>query len=279
MKFYVYTLSHDGIVFYVGKGSKERMFIHEKKFRKGIKSNNNTSLFEKIQSIINSGSEIEYNKIFETDNEIDAYRTEFETIMNLGIENLCNLTTDYLKSNLSEIVKMSLKKSTKFKESLDKKRTEEVREYYREINTGEKNPRYGKKNSLSHMDAIKKSLTNIPKTEEHRNKISNSLKNHIKSDNHRHNISEGLLKSDKFNKFVKSDENRENQRKRTQSRHDNSLIYVFMKDGEKIIHKGKLKNMEKYGISFYYLKKLRYGKIENHEGWKFVEMKQIAHIQ
>ena len=187
--------------------------------------------------------------------------------MNLGIENLCNLTTDYLKSNLSEIVKMSLKKSTKFKESLDKKRTEEVREYYREINTGEKNPRYGKKNSL------------IPKTEEHRNKISNSLKNHIKSDNHRHNISEGLLKSDKFNKFVKSDENRENQRKRTQSRHDNSLIYVFMKDGEKIIHKGKLKNMEKYGISFYYLKKLRYGKIENHEGWKFVEMKQIAHIQ
>lgn len=170
MKFYVYTLSHNGIVFYVGKGSKRRMYIHEQKFRKGIKSNNNTSLFEKIKSIIESGNSIEYKKIFETDIETDAYKVEVETIENLGIDNICNLTTSYLKSNLSDIVKTSLKKSLKFKESLDKKRTEEIREYYRSINMGEKNPRYGKKNTIEHMESIKKSLIGVPKTEEHRKK-------------------------------------------------------------------------------------------------------------
>jgi hypothetical protein len=272
MKFYVYTLSHNGTIFYVGKGSKRRMYIHEYRFRKGIKSNNNTSLFEKIKSIIESGNSIEYNKVFETDIEIDAYKIEFETIKSLGIDNLCNLTTDYLKSNLSEIVKTSLKKSIKFKESLDKKRTPEIREHYRLINTGEKNPRYGKKNTIDHMEAIRKSLLNVPKTEDHKKKISNALKNHIRSDEHKKKISHGLLKSEKFKNFVKSDKNRETQRRITQLRHDNSLIYIFTHNGKEIIHKGKLKNLEELGISFYYLKKLRYGEINEHNGWRFVSM-------
>ena len=119
----------------------------------------------------------------------------------------------------------------------------------------------------------------FPKQKSIEKKISNALKNHIRSDEHKKKISQGLLTSDRFKEFVKSNENRENQRKTTQLRHNKSLIYIFTKDGKEIIHNGRLKNMENLGISFYYLKKLRYGEIESYEGWRFIEMKQIANIQ
>lgn len=273
MKYYVYTLSHNGIVFYVGKGSGRRMYIHEKRAKVGIKSNNNSALYEKILSILSIGDEIDYFKIYETDDEIDSYKIEVELIDKIGLDNLCNLTRDYLKTSVSEMVKNGLKKSEKFKKVIENKRSPEIREYYRIINTGENNHRYGKKNTPEHNEAIFNSLKDIPKSIEHRNKISNSLKRYKKTKKHLDNISKSLKNSENFKSVVKSEAFREKHRKISKKRHDEKITYYFKYNESIVIHKGGLKNMtEDYSISFYYLKKLRYGDIDEYKGWKFIKM-------
>jgi NUMOD3 motif len=273
MKFYVYTLSYNGEIFYVGKGTKNRMYIHEQRYYKGIKSNNNTSLYEKIKNIVGSGNQIEYTKIYETDDELDAYRIEFETIDSIGIDNLCNLTKDYLRTSVSEMVKSSLKKSEKWKKVLEDKKSKEVREYYRSINTGEKNPRYGKKNTEEHMKAIKNALINVPKSEEHRKKIGDAIRGIKRSEETKSKLSNSLINSEKFQEKVQSEEFKAKHKNNTKNRHEKLITYFFEYNGEEIIHKGGLKNMSlKYDISFNILKKLRYGKIQEYNGWKFIKI-------
>jgi len=273
MKYYVYTLSYDGKIFYVGKGTGLRMFIHEKRTRKGIKSNNNTSLFEKIHSIIEYGNSIEYTKIFETNNECEAYKFEFETIENIGLNNLCNLTKDYLKTSVSDMVKAALAKSEKWNESKIKKKSLEVREYYRQINIGDKNPRYGKKNTEEHMNAIKNSLIGIPKSEEHKKKISDAIRGIIRSDEFKRKVSDSLRNSSKLKEVTQSEEFKNKHRENSKKRHKESITYYYEYNGNIIIHKGGLKDMaSQYDISFYYLKKLRYGKIEEYKGWRFISI-------
>jgi hypothetical protein len=273
MKYYVYTMSHLGVIFYVGKGTGNRMFIHEKRARKNIKSNNNSSLFEKIFSIIFNNESIEYKKIFETDNECEAYKFEYETIEKIGLQNLCNLTKDYLKTSVSDRVKEGLSKSEKFKSVLELKRTLGVRQYYKEINLGEKNPRFGKKNTEEHMIAIKNSLIGVPKSEEHKNKISDALKGIKRSDDTKNKVSESLKKSTKFQEKVHSEEFRNTHRINTKKRHDELITYYFEYNGDEVIHKGGLQNMEEnYDISFNTLRKLRYGKLEEWNGWRFIKM-------
>lgn len=272
MKYYVYTLSHNDKVFYVGKGTGLRMFIHEKRARKGIKSNNNSSLFEKIQSIIKSGN-IEYNKIFETDDECEAYKFEVETIEKFGLDNLCNLTKDYLKTSVSDMVKAALSKSEKWKEVQVKKKSTETREYYRKINTGESNPRYGKKNTEEHMNTIKNSLIGIPKSEEHRKKIGDAIRGIVRSDEFKQKLSESLKKSTKLKEVTQSEEFKNKHRKNAKKRHTELITYYFEYNGDIITHKGGLKNMAtEYEISFYQLKRLRYGIIDEYNGWKFLSI-------
>ena len=273
MKYYVYTMSHLGVIFYVGKGTCNSMFIHEKRARKNIKSNNNSSLFEKIISIIFNNESIEYKKIFETDNECEAYKFEYETIEKIGLQNLCNLTKDYLKTSVSDRVKEGLSKSEKFKSVLELKRTLGVRQYYKEINLGEKNPRFGKKNTEEHMIAIKNSLIGVPKSEEHKDKISDALKGIKRSDDTKNKVSESLKKSTKFQEKVHSEEFRNTHRINTKKRHDELITYYFEYNGVEVIHKGGLQNMEEnYDISFNTLRKLRYGKLEEWNGWRFIKM-------
>jgi hypothetical protein len=273
MKYYVYTLSYESKVFYVGKGTDNRMYIHEKKALKGIKSNNNSSLFEKILSVIKSSSEIEYQKIFETDDECLAYKIEYETIDSFGLENLCNLTKDYIKTSVSQMVKNSLSKSEKWANVIQYKKSKQSREHYRQMNLGEKNPRYGKHNTIEHMNAIKKSLVGIPKSDEHKKKISDAITGIKRSKETKIKLSESLKNSSKFKEKVQSENFKQKHRENTKKRHDELITYVFECDGVLINHKGGLKNLSLiYDISFYYLKKLRYGEIDNHKGWKFISM-------
>ena len=273
MKFYVYTLSYKGDIFYVGKGTKRRMYIHEDRARKGIKSNNNSALYYKIIDIIEVGESIEYDKIFETDNEVDAYEFEYSTIDSIGIENLCNITKDFLKTSLSERVKIGLSKSSKWKEVLEYKKSKELKDYYREINTGSRNPRYGKKNTKEHMDSIKKSLIGIPKSKEHRKKISEAITGIERSSETKSKLSESLKKSEKFQNVVKSEDFRNKHKESTQKRHNESIIYIFDYNGLEIRHNGALKKMAlEYEITFYHLRRLRYGQVEEYNGWRFIEM-------
>ena len=277
MKYYVYTLSFENSIFYVGKGVKDRMFIHEKRAIKGIKSNNNSALYEKIKSILDDNKKIEYNKIFETDDECEAYKFEFETIENIGIENLCNLTKDWVKTSVSERVKIGISKSTKFKDAINNKKSIETREYYRKINTGENNPRYGKKNTVDHMTAIKNSLIGVSKSDEHKEKISKSLKGLERSDETKKKLSESLKKSTKFKEVVNSEDFKNKHKENTKKRHDELMTYYFEYLGETIVHKGGLKNMsEKYNISHHILKKLRYGVIGEYKGWKFISFENLS---
>lgn len=273
MKYYVYTLSYNGQIFYVGKGTGLRMYIHEKRARRGIKSNNNTALFEKIQSIIESGNQIDYNKIFQTDEECDAYKFEFEAIDKLGLNKLCNITKDWTKTSVSERVKAGLSKSEKWINVLEYKKSPEMREYYRIINTGEGNPRYGKKNSDEHMNSIKNSLIGIPKSEEHKKKIGDAIKGIKRSNEFKQKVSDSLKSSSKFKEVVQSEEFKNKHRINTKKRHTDLIIYYFEYNGVAVIHNGGLKNMSlKYEISFNNLKKLRYGKILEYNGWKFIRI-------
>jgi len=96
MEYYTYILIDpiSGKIFYVGKGQKLRMYAHVKDVQRNIIPNkNNTYLGRKIQKILDSGLKVQYKKIFITENEQAAYDKEIELISEIGLKNLCNLTT------------------------------------------------------------------------------------------------------------------------------------------------------------------------------------------
>ena len=94
MKYYVYELinSLNNKPFYVGKGTGNRMFVHEHRAKRNhIEPNENRHLRNKILSIWNNGGTVIHNQIFFTDNDMDAYKKETERIEDLGINTLCNV--------------------------------------------------------------------------------------------------------------------------------------------------------------------------------------------
>lgn len=78
-------------IFYVGKGTKDRMYIHEKRCEDGIVSNNNLSLFNKLNEIRDIGKKPIYKIVFESDDEVRCYEKERELIETIGLEKLTNL--------------------------------------------------------------------------------------------------------------------------------------------------------------------------------------------
>jgi len=85
MKYYVYILSYNEIPFYVGKGSGSRMYSHVQTAKRNKSKH---PVLSKIRKILANNENVEYSKIFFTDNAVEAYSKEIETIKSIGRRNL-----------------------------------------------------------------------------------------------------------------------------------------------------------------------------------------------
>jgi len=97
--FYIYYLIdyNTNLPFYVGKGTGNRIYDHEKCILNGKTTNKNPILSRKIKKIINSGHKIIYKKIIENITEQEAFLLEQSEIKKYGRLNnksgiLCNMT-------------------------------------------------------------------------------------------------------------------------------------------------------------------------------------------
>jgi len=124
MKHYVYELINptDNKVFYVGKGSGNRMYVHEHRAKRNhAEINENIKLRNKIKSILNRGDAIVYRQIFFTDSVEEAYKQETNRIIELGLENICNrFIFPPTSEEIYKIISMRLKGHTTSEETKEK---------------------------------------------------------------------------------------------------------------------------------------------------------------
>lgn len=87
-RFYVYVLAYpDGKPFYVGKGTKDRIFAHEVEARTGHRCRK----CRVIRKVWSQGGQIQRYYVFTTDDEHEALQYEFEIIAMFGRSTLVNL--------------------------------------------------------------------------------------------------------------------------------------------------------------------------------------------
>lgn len=87
--YYVYLLidPRSDEVFYVGKGTGNRIDAHEKEALRGVRSKK----CRRINEIVSSGNAVIKEKVFFTDDETLAYEFEKDIISEKGLENLTNV--------------------------------------------------------------------------------------------------------------------------------------------------------------------------------------------
>lgn len=276
MKYYVYYLidPYTNNIFYIGKGTGKRMYMHEKSTLRGFKPNNNTALYEKIIEIHKKGSVVQYKKIFETDDESLAYEFELNEIYKIGVQNLTNLSTTRNYKGNSEYVKDGLKNSKKNLKRLEFIKTEEYRNKCRENNLGDKNPMFNTNwNSLQRKNIIE--ANKKPKSESHKENISKSLKGREFTQTHRNNLSSSLKNSIVFQTKMKSEEYRNNQSLQSQGANNpnaktfkfispENIEYVVTGSFKKFCHDNKL--------SLSNMRKVKNKELDDYKSWKVSEI-------
>ena len=178
--YYTYVLidSTTNKIFYVGKGSGNRMYKHIQISKgKSICRNINKKLYNKIQKIITNRNNIISLKVFENDDENLTLEYEKKLILELGIENLCNLTlggegTSY-QNGFTEAHKQNISKGKTGKKR--KPITDETRENMSKAQLGHKG--YWKDKKIPENAKILMSLShqNITFSNEHKENIRKSL--------------------------------------------------------------------------------------------------------
>jgi hypothetical protein len=207
--YYVYFLisPKDNKVFYVGKGKGNRMKRHVQLAKNDKISNNNTFLFRKIKKILEEYDDVNYDIIFETNNETEAYDKEQEIINEIGISNLCNLSLGYHLQ--SESTKSKISNTLKNKYLFDEDFIEKMSEIF--------NKRKTEEYRISMSDSVKNSEKHKSiYTKEFKKNISESLKKWWSSlsneelNNYKKNMSDVLKKSEKHKQAVSSETYKEN---------------------------------------------------------------------
>ena len=103
-KWYVYELRDPRFIpsrtFYVGKGTEDRLYQHQKDMRRLLKRGRGGIMrmqpkHKRILEIIDDGLEVEYYILYRTDDEQEAYQVESRRIEHYGLEHLTNETWGY----------------------------------------------------------------------------------------------------------------------------------------------------------------------------------------
>lgn len=111
-KYYVYKLVDPRFdpprVFYVGKGTGNRMYQHEKDMRRFLLTRAGKMSMrpkhKRILEIIDDGYSVVYEVGFRTDDEEEAYQVESKIIDKIGLEHLTNETYGHRRKRLREVV-------------------------------------------------------------------------------------------------------------------------------------------------------------------------------
>lgn len=182
-KYYTYVLVEPatGRIFYVGKGSSDRMYRHEKKILRGS-STGNHHLDNTIKRIHKSGERVIHRKIISNVTEEEAFSKEKQLIAQFGMKNLCNYTEGGDGWSPTEETRAKISRA-----NTGKKRSDEARRKISESKTGTK---WTEARRLQ-QSKLKKGKSQSPKqkaanairsakmkgrkfTEEHRKKLSQS---------------------------------------------------------------------------------------------------------
>lgn len=89
-RYYVYTLSDpsDGSIFYVGKGSGNRVHRHEAECRLGVITN--PAKHQRIRAIMQRGQSVQADIVADSLSEAEAYKEERRLIGKIGLASLTN---------------------------------------------------------------------------------------------------------------------------------------------------------------------------------------------
>jgi hypothetical protein len=193
--FYVYVYYHPetNLPFYIGKGTGTRYLKHLSETKE------NTENYKKwavIQGLRNKGLEPIIKKVFETDNEDDAYNEELKLIKLYGrrdidqggiLTNICEDSRPPKRTKaLTEEHRKKISEAHKGHTAYnpDYKHSEETKQKMSSAKKGKPSGRLGKTHSEKTKQKIRES-NKASITEEHRKKISETNKGRVFTEEHK----------------------------------------------------------------------------------------------
>jgi hypothetical protein len=166
--YYTYYLINpeNNEIFYIGKGSNQRMYVHLTRALKWRETNYlnqkvNKHLYYKLLSLYDNGLEPIYSIVFTSEIEKEVLDREIEDIKKIGLDNLCNITHggEGEKRTPETLRKMS-ESMIKFWQSEDGYK---YKTFLSESRKGNKNPRWGIKEDEQHKKQRMSTMLSKPR--------------------------------------------------------------------------------------------------------------------